>query len=103
VQNTKFTNGVESGLSEKVSLSKLDFKISNNSACGYKSVPLTIVLKSQGQILAVNRYIINNFRSGEEKNIQLTWPGKLSNVNEVEILPDLNILDDLIYLKYSSL
>lgn len=103
VQNTKFTNGVDSGLSEKLSLSKLDFKISNNSAYGYLTVPLTIVLKSSGQILAINRYIINNFRSGEVKSIQLTWPGKFSNVNEVEILPDLNILDDSIYLKYSAL
>jgi len=103
IQNAKFIAGFDSGLSEKISLGQLDFKISNNSAYGYKTVPLEIVLKSQGQIVAVNRYIINNFRSGEERNIQLSWPGRLPSVNEVEILPDLNIIDDSIYLKYSSL
>ncbi|MCX6792658.1 MAG: hypothetical protein NTY12_01400 [Candidatus Falkowbacteria bacterium] len=103
IQNAKFTTSVESGLSEKISLGQLDFKITNNSAYGYITVPLTIVLKSQGQIVAVNRYMINNFKSGEEKSVQISWPGRLPSVNEVEILPDLNIIDDSIYLKYSTL
>lgn len=102
IQNAKFTPGTESGLSEKISLGQLDFKISNNSAFGYKVVPLAILLKSQGQIIAVNRYVINNFRSGEEKVIQLSWPGRVSSVNEVEVLPDINVLDDTIYLNYSA-
>jgi hypothetical protein len=103
IENAKFTPSFESGLSEKISLGQLDFKVTNNSAYGYKVVPLAILLKSQGSIVAVNRYIINNFRSGEEKTVQLSWPGRLPNVNEVEILPDINIVDDNVYLKYSSL
>jgi hypothetical protein len=102
IENAKFTSGTDSGLSEKISLGQLDFKITNNSAFSYKTVPLAILLKSQGQIMAVNRYIINNFRSGEAKVIQLSWPGRVSSINEVEILPDINILDDTIYLNYSA-
>jgi len=103
VQDVKFTSAVDSGLSEKISLGRLYFKISNNSAYGYRTVPLIILLKSQGQIIALNRYVVNNFRSGEEKNIELSWPGRLANVNEIEVLPDLNILDAAVYLNYSSL
>jgi len=103
VENAKFTPSVDSGLSEKISLGQLDFKITNNSAYGYKVVPLAILLKSQGAIVAVNRYIINNFRSGEVKTIQLSWPGRLPAINEVEVLPDIDILDDNVFLKYSSL
>lgn len=103
IQNAKFTPGVDSGLSEKINVGQLDFSITNNSAYGYNSVPLVLLLKSQGSIVAVNRYIINNFRSGEEKKVQLSWPGRLPSVSEVEILPDINITDDSVYLKYSSL
>jgi hypothetical protein len=103
IQDAKFTASLQSGLSEKISLGQLDFKITNNSAYGYTSVPLAILLKSQGEIVAVNRYIINNFRTGEEKTIQISWPGALPNVTQVEVLPDLNIIDESLYLKYSSL
>ncbi len=103
IQNAKFITPLESGLSEKLSVGQLNFTIINQGAYGYKTVPLAIVLKNQGRIVAINRYIINNFRSGETKNIQLGWPGKFPSINEVEVLPDLNIIDDSIYLKYSVL
>jgi len=103
VENAKFTPGIDSGLSEKINVGQLDFSITNNSAYGYNSVPLAILLKSQGSIIAVNRYVINSFRSGEQKKIQLSWPGRLASVNEVEIIPDINVTDDNVYLKYSGL
>lgn len=103
VENAKFTPGIDSGLSEKINVGQLDFSITNNSAYGYNSVPLAILLKSQGSIIAVNRYVINSFRSGEQKKIQLSWPGRLASVNEVEIIPDIDVTDDNVYLKYSGL
>lgn len=103
IEHAKFTPGTDSGLSEKISLGQLDFKITNHSAYGYGTVPLTIILKSQGEIVAVNRYRIDNFRSGDQRTAQLSWPGRLPVVTEVEILPDINVLDDSVYMKYSSL
>lgn len=101
ITDAHFKTSTESGLSEKINLGQLDFKITNNTAFGYKTVPLAILLKSQGNIVAVNRYIINNFKSGEQKTVQMSWPGRLPNVTQVEILPDINITDDSVFLKYS--
>ncbi len=103
IEDAKFIAGAESGLSEKINVGQLDFKITNHSAYGYVRVPLSIILKSNGSIVAVNRYWLDSFRSGEIRTAQISWPGKLPVVNEVEIIPDINILDDSVYLKYSTL
>ena len=103
IEQAAFVPASDSGLSEKVSLGELTFHITNQSAFGYKNVPLSILLKSGGNIIAINRYQLNDFRSGEARNVRLTWPGKYSGIDQVEITPDLNILDEDVYLKYSSL
>ncbi len=103
IEDAKFTPAPESGLSEKLNVGELRFNITNNSAYGYMTAPLSIILKSQGQIAAVNKYQIGSFRSGETRSIQISWPGRLPIIDQVDIVPDINILDDNIYLKYSSL
>ncbi len=103
IENAQFTSATNSGLSEKISVGQLDFKITNQSAYGYTSVPLAIILKSQGQIVAVNRYQLDNLRSGDVRTVHLSWPGNFPVINEVEVIPDLNILDDTIFMKYSVL
>jgi hypothetical protein len=54
------------------------------------------------QIVGVNHYIANNLMSGENRPVRLSWLTNLSAVNRVEIKPDLNILDENIYLKYQG-
>ncbi len=103
IEDAKFTAAPESGLSEKLSVGELQFKISNNGAYGYINAPLSIILKSQGQIAAVNHYQLASFRSGESRNIKMSWPGKLPIIDQVVIVPDINIIDESVFLKYSSL
>lgn len=103
IKDAVFKAGVESGLSEKVSLGELNFDITNQSAYGYKTVKLAILLKSRGEVAAATYYWLDNFRSGENRQIRLTWPGHLPVIDQVDIVPDINILDDNVYLRYSSL
>lgn len=102
VEDAVFIPGQDSGLSEKLSLGELHFKITNSSGYSYKEVPLAIVLRNGERIVSVSRYYLKNFRSGEARSTRISWPGSWSGISQIEIVPDLNILDESVYLQYSS-
>jgi len=95
-----FSSGSRSGLSDQVSFNNLRFRLKNQGAYGYFQADFNILLYSGSQLLGVNRYSLSNFKGGEERPVSLSWPGSLSGVNRVEIVPDINILDEAVYLKY---
>ncbi len=102
IDKAVFTPGQDSGLSEKINVGQVDFKITNSGAFGYKDLRLIIVLKSNQTIVSINQHIIKDFRSGESKEVSLSWPGVNGFVNQIEIIPDVNVLDDSVYLPYSQ-
>ncbi|MHB8904038.1 MAG: hypothetical protein ACYC40_02970 [Patescibacteria group bacterium] len=79
----------------------LEFNVQNLSAYGYYEAPLNIALFEGSQLVSVNTYVLQNLVSGEKRNIKINWPGNYSNVR-VEIIPDINILNDGVYLKYQG-
>lgn len=102
IEDKKFTPGQSSGLSEKINLGELSFTISNQGGYSYRQVPLAIVLKSGERIVSISRYYLDNFRSGETRSIRVGWPGNWPGINQIEIEPDLKILDESVYLQYIS-
>jgi len=40
--------------------------------------------------------------SGQTRLIQLNWPDSISRVDEVKIIPEINIMDNNIYIKYEG-
>jgi len=79
----------------------LEFNTLNNSSYSYYDLPLNIALYEGSQLVSVNIYHLQNFLSGEKRNIKINWPGDYRNVR-VEIIPNINILDDSVYLKYQG-
>ena len=63
--------------------------------------PLNIALFDGDQLVSVNKYILQNFVSGEKRNIKISWPGNYRNIR-AKIIPDINILDNSVYLKYQG-
>ncbi len=96
----KFTQSQKTGLSEKINLSTLEFSAKNNSPYNYWEVDLNIVFYIQGKVVGINKYIINEFLSGQEKTIHLSMPGRIGNITKTEIIPEINITKDDIYMKY---
>ena len=78
----------------------LSFSIRNNSPYNYWELPLSIIMYSRGSIVGINKYRISEFRSKEYRNISITWPNSVSGVDEVKIIPNLNILDEDNYIRY---
>lgn len=79
----------------------LEFNAQNLSPYSYYDLPLNIALFDGAQMLSVNVYHLQNFLSGETRNIKINWPGNYRNIR-AEIVPDLNILDNAVYLKYQG-
>lgn len=102
VTEAKFTPGQISGLSEKVSVGEASFTITNAGGYSYKEARLVVLLKSGSRVVGATYYYLPNFRSGEKRAIRFSWPGVASGVNEVEVKPDINLLDENVYLRYSS-
>ncbi|MFA5643955.1 MAG: hypothetical protein WC928_00295 [Patescibacteria group bacterium] len=82
------------------SVNNLSFNIKNNSPYNYWEVPLSIILYSQGSIVGVNKYLVSEFMSLTDKNIELFWSNSVRSVDQAEIVPNLNILDNDNYIKY---
>lgn len=100
IENAKFTPADTSKLSEKISLNQIDFEASNKTAYNYWQVDFQIVLFRGMDIVSVNKVSLNEFMSGEHRPVQVRWPGKISRVSKVEVIPELNIMKDDIYIKF---
>lgn len=100
VSNLNFASGDNSGLSDKLSLSRLEFSIKNNTSYGYYEAPLNILLFSGSELVGVNRYLVKNFVPGDSREVKISWAANLSAVDRTEVKPDINIIDDSVYLKY---
>lgn len=98
----KFIPANASLLSEKLALNQLSFKAINHTAYNYWSVGFTILLYDGDQLTGLNHYILNDFMSEQARAVEISWPGNLGLVDRVEIIPEVNIMKDDIYIKYDG-
>lgn len=92
----------DSSSANQNNFNNLEFTIANQTPYNYYGLPVNILLFDGQELVGVNRYKINNFMSAEKRLIKISWPGALSSVSRTEIQPDINILDDSVYLKYNG-
>ncbi|HBA36907.1 TPA: hypothetical protein DCZ15_03470 [Candidatus Falkowbacteria bacterium] len=102
VSGLKFTPAPTSGDAAKVALNTLEFSVRNATSYAYYEVPLRIEFYNDQELRGVNRYLLADFLSGEERAVKISWPGDLRGVNRTEIKPDVNIIDETVYLKYQG-
>jgi hypothetical protein len=102
LENISLVPAGESGLSEKDNFDSLEFTITNRSVYAYYEMPLNIAFYSGSELVGVNRYVLKNFLAGEKRSIRMSWLSSFSGASRTEIRPDLDLLDDSIYLKYQG-
>lgn len=98
----KFIPANASPLSEKLGLNQLSFNALNRTAYNYWSVGFVILLYSGDQITAINHYTLNDFMSEQTRLVEISWPGDLGRADRAEIIPEINIMKDDIYIKYDG-
>lgn len=102
VSDTSFAAANRSGLSDRINLNSLSFRIKNQTAYSYYEVPLTILLWNGEELIGVNQYQLDNFLSGQEEEVKLSWPGSFGYVSRTDVQTNLNILDNSIYRQYQG-
>lgn len=103
VNEISFIPANASPLSEKVNLNELSFTTTNKSAYNYYDVDYIIVLKNtMGNIAAVNKYTIDKLFSEDTMSINVTWPGDMGPIRDIEIYPEVNITREEVYIPFSK-
>lgn len=98
----KFTPANLSGLSDKIGLNQFSFITTNKTAYNYWQVDYLILLYSGSNLININKYSLNDFMSGESRNIEISWPGSINYVDRVEVISEINIMRDDLYIKFES-
>ncbi|MFA5360072.1 MAG: hypothetical protein WC349_03915 [Patescibacteria group bacterium] len=102
IADIKFTSASASPLSEKLGLNQLSFNAINNTAYSYWNVGFVILLYSRDQIIAINHYVLTDFMSEQKRLVEISWPGDFGRADRAEIIPEINIMKDDIYIKYDG-
>jgi hypothetical protein len=94
----EFKSARESGIRGDLPVSTLDFKLTNNSAYSYWQVGVYMVLLSRQKAVGANYISLDQFLAGETREIEMRWYESLPAVNQIEILPEVNILKTRSYM-----
>jgi len=92
VSDIKFSSAKESGIRGDLPVSRLTFKITNASAYSYWQVGVYMILFSGGRPIGANYTSLDQFRSNEARDVDMRWYESLPSVNQVEVLPEVDIL-----------
>jgi len=98
VSDSVFTPASESGVKGDLPVSILNFKITNASAYSYWHVGVYMVLISADQVVGANYINLDQFKSGEIRDVEMRWYESLPGVSEVEIIPEVNIADPAAFM-----
>lgn len=79
-------------------VSTLNFKIKNNTAFSYWQVGVYASLISGGSITAGNFISLDQFVSGEIRDVEMRWHEPLFGVTDFEIFTEVNILDESVFM-----
>jgi hypothetical protein len=102
ITNVKFLGASKSGLSENIKLNSLEFTAINHTPFSYYEVPFNIFLYSGSKLVGVERNIASNIMAGESRQIKMSWSAELTNISRIEVIPDININNPSVYLKYQG-
>ncbi|MBP6942577.1 MAG: hypothetical protein KBB55_00860 [Candidatus Buchananbacteria bacterium] len=89
IQNQKIVTSDTAGTGSRVS-----FDLVNRSAYSYWEVPFQIQLISGGSLVGVQVSIIDQFRAGETRHLEVPVPPRLPRIESVDVVADLDVFDD---------
>ncbi|MCK5061149.1 hypothetical protein KAR28_01205 [Candidatus Parcubacteria bacterium] len=98
ISDKKFTPAMSTILTESLSLNEVSFTAKNLTAYNYYDVNFIILLSDNTRITSANQYLLENFLSGESRDIVLTWPGRLGRIRYIDIVGEINITDEQVYV-----
>lgn len=98
VSDIEFKPASSSGIRGDLPVSTLSFKIKNNTAFSYWHVGLYMALVNGNRPTAANFIKLDQFYSGESRTVDIRWYESLSSAGQVQVLPEVDILDAASYM-----
>lgn len=100
IANVQYIAARELGVGEEIPVSRVTFEVINDSAYNYKNISFLVFLMSGDNIVGVNKIVASTLSSGEAKSLAVTFFQRLPKVTSAEIIPEINILDESVFLKF---
>ncbi len=92
VQNAAFTPSTDT------TGNAITFDISNYAPYNFWAVPVQIQLRGNGQVQGIEETVISKFRQGEQRSITIRNFEKNMVVDEVRVVPSVDIFDPTVYM-----
>ncbi len=98
VSEVEFKSAFDSGVRGKLPVSILSFKIKNATAYSYYQLGIYMILLSTQKVGGANYLALDQFRSGEERTVEMRWYESLPAIYKIEIIPEVDILNQASYM-----
>ncbi len=99
ITDINYKSAADSNLRGKLPISTLNFKIKNNTGYSYWQVGVQMILLSAQQVVGSNYITLENFISGQTKEVEMVWYENMASVNKIQIIPEVDILNPNSYMK----
>jgi hypothetical protein len=83
---------------DPLSVSRATFNVVNSTGYSYWRMGFVVSLLDQGSLVGINRVTVSQLRAGETRPVDATWFSALPNVTDVQVTPEINILDESVYM-----
>ncbi|MCX6715278.1 MAG: hypothetical protein NTX72_05715 [Candidatus Uhrbacteria bacterium] len=73
------------------------FTVRNHTAYSYYNPTFYLLLKRGSAVIAVNKTTMQSLAPGEVQDVVVNWFGSVPSASQVDIIPDLNLFDPMLY------
>jgi hypothetical protein len=94
-ENVKFSPAVVAGT---ISVSRASFDARNASAFSFWAVGFDVLLYRGSSLAAVNYITLEEFRSGQNRPVEVSWFESLPSITQVKVIPEVNIFDSKVFM-----
>lgn len=95
IGNVKFS---PAAIADTISVSRASFDVKNSSAFSFWDVGFAILLYRGSSLAGVNYITLEEFRSGQNRPVEVSWFEPLPPISQVKVAPAVNIFDSKIYM-----
>ena len=101
-QNITVLSSKKSGLSEKGAVANIRFDILNKTPSSFWEPRFIILMYQRKALVGVSRVVLNDLKTGEKRTESFNLFQDLSDSVQVEIVPDINILDPNVFRSFDN-
>lgn len=82
----------------KIGADRATFTLINKTAYGFYQPKFLVLLYRGERLVGVQSTILDQFRSGETRNVEVSWFDRVGAVSRVEVVPEIDIFDPETYI-----